>query len=350
MTHKIWTEEDIEMLRCMYENNEDIDDICLKLNRTKSSIYTKANELGIHKDIKKIKVGDVFNYLTVIEILGEGKYRCRCICGSIKDYFGNNLTRNHTKSCGCKKSALIADKKIVDLTGLKFGKWTVLYFSHIGKDHQCYWHCRCECGTEKDVSSHQLTSGKSQSCGCLLKDINRKNFKKYNEYEILGKITFVKYSNCEEWFICDTEDWNKLLNYCWRKENEYAVAYDKSGKDIRMHRIIMNCPADKEVDHIYQVSCGVCDNRKSNLRICSIAENNRNRSFMSNNTSGVIGVNWDKNRNKWMSRIEYKGKTYHLGRYEKFEDAVKSRLKAEKEYFGEFAPQRDLFDDYGVIE
>ena len=44
----------------------------------------------------------------------------------------------------------------------------------------------------------------------------------------------------------------------------------------------------------------------------------------------------------------YNQKTYHLGRFVNKEDAIVARLKAEKEYFGEFAPQRDLFVQCGI--
>lgn len=54
------------------------------------------------------------------------------------------------------------------------------------------------------------------------------------------------------------------------------------------------------------------------------------------NTSGIKGVYWDKNRNKWVAQIEFKGKTYYLGRYANKEDAREAREKAEKEMFWKF--------------
>ena len=52
----------------------------------------------------------------------------------------------------------------MDLTNKQFEKWTVLY--PLKKGERIYWHCKCECGTEKDVIQYSLTSGKSKSCGC----------------------------------------------------------------------------------------------------------------------------------------------------------------------------------------
>lgn len=55
-----------------------------------------------------------------------------------------------------------------------------------------------------------------------------------------------------------------------------------------------------------------------------------------NNTSGVKGVTWDKTRNKWVAQIQFRKKNYHLGRFEKKEDAIESRKIAEEKIFGEF--------------
>ena len=57
---------------------------------------------------------------------------------------------------------------------------------------------------------------------------------------------------------------------------------------------------------------------------------------------------WDKNNNKWMSSIEFNKKYIYLGRFIVKDDAIIARLKAEKKYYGEFAPQRHLFEEYGI--
>lgn len=56
--------------------------------------------------------------------------------------------------------------KIEDLTGQKFGKWTVLEFSHVAPRGRAVWLCRCECGTERKVYAYNLNSGASTSCWC----------------------------------------------------------------------------------------------------------------------------------------------------------------------------------------
>ncbi len=55
-----------------------------------------------------------------------------------------------------------------DLTGRRFGKWTVL--SYAGRTHnsrKSHWLCRCDCGNTRRVRSGHLLSGRSTSCGCF---------------------------------------------------------------------------------------------------------------------------------------------------------------------------------------
>ena len=62
-----------------------------------------------------------------------------------------------------------------DLTGLHFGRLTVTHRNGSLKNGAAVWHCVCECGGEKDVSSAHLTGGFIQSCGCLKREAARDN-------------------------------------------------------------------------------------------------------------------------------------------------------------------------------
>mgnify|MGYP003303593660 CR=1 FL=1 len=61
-----------------------------------------------------------------------------------------------------------------DLSGMRFGRWTVVDKAPDRYDKNGYkyimWNCVCECGNVKQVKSKVLTSGGSKSCGCLTKD------------------------------------------------------------------------------------------------------------------------------------------------------------------------------------
>ncbi len=67
--------------------------------------------------------------------------------------------------------------KVKDLTGMKFGRLTVIGRNGSTKQGTAIWHCRCECGQELDVRGYHLREGNSTSCGCFRRescwDINR---------------------------------------------------------------------------------------------------------------------------------------------------------------------------------
>ena len=94
-----------------------------------------------------------------------------CQCKRCKQYFVKSLTylKKENRQCECKQ----------DLTGQIFGRWTVQYLleqrtSNRGK----IYHCKCQCGNEKDVPADTLRKGESQSCGCLHKEITAEIGKK----------------------------------------------------------------------------------------------------------------------------------------------------------------------------
>jgi hypothetical protein len=57
--------------------------------------------------------------------------------------------------------------KKLDSSGRQFFRWAVLSHSK-GR----YWHCRCECGTERAVHQSSLLRGVSQSCGCWRREVS----------------------------------------------------------------------------------------------------------------------------------------------------------------------------------
>ena len=72
--------------------------------------------------------------------------------------------------------------KFKDRTGERYGRLLVLEYS--GKDHRGkhLWRCRCDCGNEKIVVGDNLSSGKSNSCGCLKKEFLSKKGNQFGLY------------------------------------------------------------------------------------------------------------------------------------------------------------------------
>lgn len=92
---------------------------------------------------------------------------------------------------------MIVDAK-TDLTGMKFGKWTVIGLAPSNKDNRKMWYCKCDCGTEKSVQGRSLRGGSSKACGrCNEERIERivkLNFKDEvgNRY---GRLTVIERNN-----------------------------------------------------------------------------------------------------------------------------------------------------------
>ncbi len=61
---------------------------------------------------------------------------------------------------------------VKNLVGDKFGRYTVLEFSHQKKQHS-YWKCRCDCGNERVVCASNMKRG-TISCGCFRNELNTK--------------------------------------------------------------------------------------------------------------------------------------------------------------------------------
>jgi hypothetical protein len=72
------------------------------------------------------------------------------------------------------------------------------------------------------------------------------------------------------------------------------------------------------------------------------------KTLLSNNTSGVKGVVWDKSRNKWQAKIEFQKKRYFLGRFSNKEDAIKVRKQAEEMLFEPFLKWYEEFKNINI--
>lgn len=239
--------------------------------------------------------------------------------------------------------------RLKDLTGQKYGRLAVKYRGENDNSNKARWWCECDCGNPKLIliRGSDMISGKTTSCGCLQKDkVSEigKNNKKRNKYDLSGEYGVGWTSNTNQEFYFDLEDYDKIKNYTWY-EYTFKNGYKQliSYKSIPMHQLITGKTYQ---DHVNR---NTLDNRKSNLRDASRNQNNMNRSIMKNNKSGIIGVcKYSNDSNYWCSYIHIDGKQKQVYYGTSFEDAVKSRLEAEKRYYGEFAPQKHLYKQYNI--
>lgn len=89
-----------------------------------------------------------------------------------------------------------------------------------------------------------------------------------------------------------------------------------------------------EIDH---ENCIRHDNRWKNLRAATRAQNGKNVSISTRNTSGVKGVHFCKTVNKWIAKTRVDGKIKYLGRFDNKEDAHNAYVNGSKKYHGEFS-------------
>lgn len=64
--------------------------------------------------------------------------------------------------------------KRIELTGQQFNRWIVVEFAYVDKHKEAHWLCRCQCGTQRNISSSALRYSQSKSCGCWAREITSK--------------------------------------------------------------------------------------------------------------------------------------------------------------------------------
>lgn len=226
---------------------------------------------------------------------------------------------------------------------------------------QAQWLCECSCDKHNKiiVIGSKLRNNKKcvKSCGCLARELSSQRakiiFTKTNDYTLNLEDEHGQYgigycTNTGGQFYFDMDDYDKIKDIAWyekiRKDGFKKVAgTDRStGKQVLMHTIL----GFKWCEHKDR---NELNNRKYNLRSATNQENARNHNKQRNNTSGFIGVCFHKTYGTWRAYIMIDKKNINLGSFSNKQDAICARLRAEQRYFGEFAPQKHLFNEYGIF-
>ena len=139
--------------------------------------------------------------------------------------------------------------------------------------------------------------------------------------------------------LIDDEDFEKVSQYKWRViQNRYVEGRKiGNGKEyIRLHRLVMNTPKNKDTDHI---DCDGFNNQKVNLRICTTSQNLMRRRKLNPEkfTSRFKGVFWNTSHGKWEAKIGFNNKKIFIGRFKEELDAVRAYNERAVELFKEFA-------------
>lgn len=248
---------------------------------------------------------------------------------------------------------------VEDLSEQRFGKLKVISRNFARQENyklktgrsRVFWNCVCDCGNSVIVASCNLKNktNPTLSCGCYGKEQRSKSKNtKENQWIFDGDVVIGITLNNDR-FLIDSEDYEKVKNYCWRKNKQgYIVANKKQSSNtiIFLHRIIMNVNSDDIfVDHKHWDKT---DNRKANLRLATKSENNINIKRRKDNTSGYTGVTYNKRQNKYVARISKDGKRIFLGCFDNIEEAVKVRREAEKNIHKEWSSEINR-NDYFIF-
>jgi hypothetical protein len=139
----------------------------------------------------------------------------------------------------------------------------------------------------------------------------------------------------------DADDLALVQGLSWQAQPDprnpsrfYAVATTKDRRKVYMHRVIMGADAGQLVDH---ADGNGLNNQRLNLRMATPSLNGANRGPNRNNTSGVKGVTWHGQCQKWMAQITVGGHRRCLGLFEDRMVAGAAYADAASRAFGPFA-------------
>ena len=146
----------------------------------------------------------------------------------------------------------------------------------------------------------------------------------------------------------DDDDYEKFGAFNWHNHEGYGarmVGGRKNRKMLRLHREIMQAPADMEVDHIDgdRTNC-----QKSNMRLVPRWLNRLNLPLYKNSKSGYKGVTWHGQTPKWVASIRFRGKQIHIGLFENKHDAAIAYNACAMKLFGEFARLNSILPEQSI--
>lgn len=217
--------------------------------------------------------------------------------------------------------------KYLDLIGKRFNKVTVVELLGRDKRHNVIYKCVCDCGNYLTRARSGLkVTNSCRKCACAKRGFETRKYENLRNWKsayhswrgmksrcLSEKDTHYKYYGalgigiCEEWL--DSE--NGFLNF-----------FNDMGER----------PKGETLDRI-DAHGNYC---KENCRWADLTTQAYNTKRDHLNKSGRIGVRIEERVSgvKYIAKISYRNKTYHLGSFDSFEEACKAREEAELKYYG----------------
>ena len=261
--------------------------------------------------------GRRFGMLTVLERLPEREdryacYRCRCDCGSELRVNARRLLRGTVR--GCPECCEPRGRETLDLTGQTYGSLTVLSLSNERISGRRAWLCSCRCGQTCLVSTHDLRSGHTRSCGCSRSAGNTRRL------DLTGQ-TF-------GWLkaLAPTDERDSRGSVLWRCRCRCGNACLCS-EDALMRGKTVSCGCYRRT--VLPLKMGNALHHADGTCVEFLLRGKR-----SDNTTGHTGVYALKN-GKYRSDIGFKKKRYYLGTFDSLANATEARRRAQTMH-GEF--------------
>lgn len=210
-----------------------------------------------------------------VKIQGKTKtyWKCQCDCGNTCVVEDSHLKNGHTKSCGCRRRIRLQEKRL-DLTGQRYGRLVVLGPA---------------AGIAETMGSEEMKNGQTGT----------------EQIERPGRMS--------DYWLCQCDCGKQCI--C-RKEN-LRSGVTRSCGCLQEEQRKVNM---KKAIHFTEGTC---------------VERIACRRTFSNNTSGHRGV-YRRENNRWRASIGFQGKSYNLGSFATYEEAVQARLDAEKRFYDPF--------------
>ena len=274
---------------------------------------------------------------------------------------------------------MILPKNAKDLTGQRFGRLVATEPVDSVSGKGIIWRCQCDCGGTKDVPSTRLLGKKTQSCGCIKRELQEKQNIAGKRFGRLVAVEFRYYNDNHDdcWlFRCDGGNekimpaanvkWCRVRSCgCLQAEHiEHLRKMDITGKRFgRLTAIRPTANHDTSGSIIWECKCecgatvhysvnrltrgstlscgclyrdtrGTCSENRSDAvegTLLSLLVSSKDP--RSDNTSGHTGVYFDKGTEKWQAYINFQKKRYHLGVFKTKDQAIRARKSAEKRLF-----------------
>lgn len=155
--------------------------------------------------------------------------------------------------------------------------------------------------------------------------------------------------------LVDDEDADVVASFDWRCIEPHPgylyVAAKQNGRTVYLHRVVMNARKGECVDHL---NGDTLDNRRTNLRVCSHAQNMRNRKRSRASKFPYKGIRQRRTGAKFEALIRCDGKKYLLGRFDSAKAAAVAYDDAAIRLHGEFArlnfPERKKFSPTRTVK